>query len=93
MRPPGAGGDSSEFTNNGSSLAREIHISPDGRHAALAHHLAHFQAPTTQLERGWMNTSALTLLESLKTTRQAKEVENFENFIENFRLDKVGRAG
>ncbi len=48
---------------NGSSQAREIRISPDGHYAALAHNLAHFQLPTTQLERGWMNTSALTLLD------------------------------
>lgn len=48
---------------NGSSLVRELRISPDGRHAALAHNLAHFQVPTTQVERGWMNTSALTLLD------------------------------
>jgi len=48
---------------NGSSQAREIRISPDGHYAALAHNLAHFQLPTTQVERGWMNTSALTLLD------------------------------
>jgi len=48
---------------NGSSLARDIRISPDGRYAALAHNLAHFQVPTTQVERGWMNTAALTLLD------------------------------
>ncbi|MGO9199344.1 MAG: c-type cytochrome [Limisphaerales bacterium] len=48
---------------NGSSLAREVRISPDGHYAALAHNLAHFQVPTTQVERGWMNTSALTLLD------------------------------
>jgi sugar lactone lactonase YvrE/mono/diheme cytochrome c family protein len=48
---------------NGSSQAREIRISPDGHYAALAHNLAHFQVPTTQVERGWMNTSALTLLD------------------------------
>ncbi len=49
---------------NGSSLARELRISPDGRYAALAHNLGHFQVPTTQLDRGWMNTSALTLLDA-----------------------------
>ena len=48
---------------NGSSLAREVRISPDGHYAVLAHNLAHFQVPTTQVERGWMNTSALTLLD------------------------------
>jgi len=49
---------------NGSSQAREIRISPDGHYAALAHNLAHFQVPTTQVDRGWMNTSALTLLDT-----------------------------
>jgi DNA-binding beta-propeller fold protein YncE/mono/diheme cytochrome c family protein len=49
---------------NGSSLAREIRISPDGHYAALAHNLAHFQVPTTQVDRGWMNTGALTLLDA-----------------------------
>jgi sugar lactone lactonase YvrE len=50
---------------NGSSQAREIRLSPDGHYAALAHNLAHFQVPTTQVDRGWMNTSALTLLDAL----------------------------
>jgi cytochrome c peroxidase/DNA-binding beta-propeller fold protein YncE len=48
---------------NGSSQAHEIRISPDGHYAVLAHNLAHFQVPTTQVERGWMNTAALTLLD------------------------------
>lgn len=48
---------------NGSSLVREIRLSPDGRHAVVTHNLARFQVPTTQLERGWMNTSALTILD------------------------------
>jgi hypothetical protein len=47
---------------NGSSIVREIRLSPDGRYAAVAHNLAHFQVPATQLDRGWLNTSALTLI-------------------------------
>ena len=36
--------------------------SPDGRYAAVTHNLAHFQVPATQLDRGWLNTSALTVI-------------------------------
>jgi len=48
---------------NGSGLALGVAISPDGRHAAITHNLARFTLPTTQLERGWMNTAALTLID------------------------------
>ncbi|WP_165229058.1 cytochrome D1 domain-containing protein [Aquisphaera insulae] len=47
----------------GSTLLREIRISPDGRVAAVAHNLARFQMPTTQVDRGWMNTAAVTLID------------------------------
>ena len=48
---------------SGSSLLRQIQLSPDGRYAVLTHNLARYQVPTTQLERGWMNTSALTIID------------------------------
>ncbi len=48
---------------NGSGMLREIKISADGRLAAVTHNLARFQMPTTQIDRGWMNTSALTLID------------------------------
>ncbi len=48
---------------NGSSLVRQIRLSPDARYAVVTHNLAHYQLPTTQLERGWMNTSALTIVD------------------------------
>ncbi len=48
---------------NGSGLVLGVAISPDGRHAAVTHNLARFTLPTTQLERGWMNTAALTLID------------------------------
>jgi DNA-binding beta-propeller fold protein YncE/mono/diheme cytochrome c family protein len=48
---------------NGASLAREVRLSPDGRFAVVTHNIARYQVPTTQLERGWMNTSALTILD------------------------------
>lgn len=48
---------------NGSTLVRELRISPDGRYLAVVHQLSRFHLPTTQLERGWVNTSALTLVD------------------------------
>lgn len=48
---------------NGSSSVRGICLSPDGRYAYVTHILAHNQLPTTQLNRGWMNTAALTIID------------------------------
>ena len=48
---------------NGSTGLRGICVSPDGRYAYVTHILARYQEPTTQLDRGWMNTNALTLLD------------------------------
>jgi cytochrome c peroxidase len=48
---------------NGSGLVTDLHVSPDGRLAAASHILARFHLPTTQLERGWMNTDAITLID------------------------------
>ena len=48
---------------NGSSSLRGVCVSPDGKHAYVAHILARYQMPTTQLERGWMNTNALSILD------------------------------
>ncbi len=48
---------------NGSVGLRGIAMSPDGKHAYVTHILARYQLPTTQLERGWMNTNALTIID------------------------------
>lgn len=48
---------------NGGNLIRDVRISPDGRFACVTHILARFQLPTTQVERGWMNANALTLVD------------------------------
>lgn len=47
---------------NGSSSVRGVCLSPDGKFAYATHILARYQMPTTQLERGWMNTNALSIL-------------------------------
>jgi hypothetical protein len=47
----------------GSSLLNDLRISPDGKHAVVTHMLARFHLPTTQLDRGWINTNAKTLID------------------------------
>ncbi len=48
---------------NGSGLLNDVRISADGRYACVTHVLARFQLPTTQVERGWINSNALTLID------------------------------
>lgn len=48
---------------NGSGVLNDLCISPDGRYACVTHILARFRMPTTQLDRGWMNTNALSLID------------------------------
>ena len=51
---------------NGAMALRGLKISPDGKLAAVTHMLARFHLPTTQLERGWMNTNAISLIDVAK---------------------------
>ena len=48
---------------NGSTSLHDIAVSPDGRHAYVSHILARYQLPTTQLDRGWMNTNAMSIID------------------------------
>ena len=47
----------------GSTNARGIAISRDGRTAYVAHALGRFHLPTTQLDRGWVNTNAVSIID------------------------------
>jgi YVTN family beta-propeller protein len=51
---------------NGSGLLRDIRTSPDGRHACVTHVLSRFHLPTTQVDRGWINSNALSLIDLLE---------------------------
>ena len=51
---------------NGSTGLQGICVSPDGKYAYVTHILARYQLPTTQLERGWMNTNALSIIDVSK---------------------------
>ncbi len=48
---------------NGSTGVRGVTVSPDGRYAYAVHIQAHFQLVTIQLDRGWMNTNALSIID------------------------------
>jgi YVTN family beta-propeller protein len=48
---------------NGSTDLRGLCIAPDGKNVYVTHILARYQLPTTQLERGWMNTNALSVVD------------------------------
>jgi YVTN family beta-propeller protein len=47
----------------GSHSPREVAISSDGAYAVVAHTLARYRIPTTQILRGWINTSALGIID------------------------------
>jgi YVTN family beta-propeller protein len=51
---------------NGSTGLRGICVSPDGTTAYVTHVLGRYHLPTTQLERGWMNTNALSIIDVAK---------------------------
>ncbi len=51
---------------NGSTHVRDIAISPDGKYVYVPHILSRYQMPTTQLERGWMNTNALSIIDAVE---------------------------
>ena len=47
---------------NGSTSVRGVAFHPDRGVCAVVHNIAHFQGAATQVEHGWMNVSALTLI-------------------------------
>jgi len=52
--------------SNGSNALRGMSLSSDGKYVFISHNLGRFQVPTTQLEQGWMNTSALSVIDAEK---------------------------
>jgi DNA-binding beta-propeller fold protein YncE len=55
----------------GSCVGRGVAVSPDGRWAYLVHTVGRFNLPTSQIERGWISTSALTLIDLARRERTA----------------------
>jgi DNA-binding beta-propeller fold protein YncE len=53
---------------NGSTSVRGLALAPDGSTAYVSHILARFQQPANRIERGWMNTNAVSAID-LRTAR------------------------
>ena len=51
---------------NGSNALRGIALSPDGKYVLVSHNMGRFAVPTSQLQQGWMNTSALSVVDAEK---------------------------
>ncbi len=51
---------------NGSSSMHHICLSPDGKYVYTTAILARYQLPTTQVERGWMNTNGFSIIDAEK---------------------------
>jgi YVTN family beta-propeller protein len=49
---------------NGSTGIRDIALSPDGTQAFVSHILARYTVPTSQLEQGWVNTNAVSIIDT-----------------------------
>lgn len=51
---------------NGSNALRGISLSSDGKYVFVSHNLGRFTVPTSQLQQGWMNTSAMSVIDVAK---------------------------
>ena len=51
---------------NGATGLQAMAITPDGRHVLVTHIVGHYQVPTNQLERGWMNANALSVIDAVR---------------------------
>ncbi|MHC4204333.1 MAG: c-type cytochrome [Planctomycetota bacterium] len=49
---------------NGSTGLHDLIVSPDGKFVFASHILARYTVPTTQLERGWINTNAVSIIDA-----------------------------
>ena len=49
---------------NGSNALRDICLTPDGKYIYVTHNLGRFTVPTSQLQQGWMNTSAFSIIDA-----------------------------
>ena len=67
---------------NGSTGVRGIASSPDGKNVYVTHTMGRYQLPTTQLERGWMNTAALSVFDGATGA-----------YVNTVLLDDVDRGG
>ncbi len=51
---------------NGASGVKDICTSPDGKTVYVSHIIGRYAYPTTQLDRGWINTNGFTIIDATK---------------------------
>lgn len=66
---------------NGCTAGRGVGLSPDGRFAYVTSILGRYTLPTTQLDRGWMMTSALSVIDVAE-----------RKFVNTVLLDEIDRG-
>jgi len=66
---------------NGSTGLQDLVVSPDGTFVFVSHILARYTTPTTQLERGWINTNAVSIIDA-----------RYRTLMETVLLDDVDRG-
>lgn len=49
---------------NGSNALRGMALSTDGKYVFVSHNLGRYTVPTSQLQQGWMNTSAMSIIDA-----------------------------
>ena len=54
---------------DGSSAVRGSAATEDGRYVLFTHNLARYHLPATQMDRGWMNTAALSVFDAVRGRR------------------------
>ncbi len=57
----------------GATLLRDVAVGPKGKWAYAVHTVGRFTLPTTQLERGWVNTNAMSIIRLPAPAAAAKE--------------------
>ncbi|MGI6270249.1 MAG: c-type cytochrome [Candidatus Howiella sp.] len=64
---------------NGAGGVKDICVSPDGKTVYVSHVIARYAYPTTQLDRGWINTNGFTIIDAdsmtVKVSMMLDEVE------------------
>ena len=66
------------YLPNGSGALHGMCITPDGRYVYVTEIIARFLLPTTQVERGWMNTAAIAIID---TTKLEEECGGYVNAV------------
>ncbi len=64
----------------GSTSVRQCAVSPDGRWSYILHTVGRFGLPPTQVERGWIYTNALSVIDL--ANRRLRDTVLLDNFVE-----------